>query len=139
MTLQKKRLKEDLSLQYGSGDIETYRKGTELDVIVESTTPLHYCVAFDTGIIEYIDKSYFEEEIMTRKEFNQQIINTQNALHQLSFELSKLGSMASVALGYDVECDVCNGDEIEFRKIEEDGVANSASHIYPEDILAKLT
>ena len=139
MTLQKKRLKEDLSLQYGSGNIETYRKGTELDVIVESTTPLHYCVAFDTGIIEYIDKSYFEEEIMTRKEFNQQIINTQNALHQLSFELSRLGSMASVALGYDVECDVCNGDEFEFREIEEDGVANSASHIYPEDIVAKLT
>lgn len=139
MTLQKKRLKEDLSLQYGSGNIETYRKGTELDVIVESTTPLHYCVAFDTGIIEYIDKSYFEEEIMTRKEFNQQIINTQNALRQLSFELGRLGSMASVALGYDVECDVCNGDEFEFREIEEDGVANSASHIYPEDILAKLT
>ena len=139
MTLQKKRLKEDLSLQYGSGDIETYRKGTELDVIVESTTPLHYCVAFDIGIIEYIDKSYFEEEIMTRKEFNQQIINTQKALQQLSFELGRLGSMASVALGYDVECDVCNGDELEFREIEEDGVANSESHIYLEDILAKLT
>lgn len=76
---------------------------------------------------------------MTRKEFNQQIINTQNALHQLSFELGRLGSMASVALGYDVECDVCNGDEFEFREIEEDGVANSASHIYPEDILAKLS
>lgn len=139
MTLQKKRLKEDLSLQYGSGNIETYRKGTELDVIVESTTPLHYCVAFDTGIIEYIDKSYFEEEIMTRKEFNQQIINTQKALQQLSFELDRLGSMASVALGYNVECDICNGDELEFRKIEEDGVADSASHIYTEDVLAKLT
>lgn len=139
MTLQKKRLKEDLSLQYGSGDIETYRKGTELDVIVEGTTPLHYCVAFDIGIIEYIDKSYFEEEIMTRKEFNKQIINTQKASQQLSFELGILGNMASVALGYNVECDICNGDELEFRKIEEDGVADSASHIYIEDVLAKLT
>ena len=139
MRLEKKRLKEDLSVQFGSGNIETYRKGTELDVVVESTTPLHYCVAFDTGIIEYIDKSYFEEEIMTREEFNQQIINTQKALQQLSFELGILGKMASVALGYDVECDVCNGDELEFRKIEEDGVANSASHIYIEDVLVKLT
>lgn len=139
MRLQKKRLKEDLSLQYGSGDIETYRKGTELDVIVEGTTPLHYCVALDVGIIEYIDKSYFEEEIMTREEFNKQVINTQKASQQLSFELGILGKMASVALGYNVECDICNGDELEFRKIEEDGVADSASHIYVEDVLAKLT
>jgi hypothetical protein len=139
MTLQKKRLKEDLSVQYRSGHIETHRKGTELDVVVEGTTPSHYCVAFDIGIIEYIDKSYFEEEIMTRKEFNQQIINARNALRQLSCELGILCNMASVALGYDVECDVCNGDELEFRKIEEDGVADSASHIYIEDVLAKLT
>lgn len=76
---------------------------------------------------------------MTRKEFNQQIVNTQKALQQLSFELSRLGKMASVALGYDVECDICNGDELEFRKIEEDGIADSASHIYIEDVLAKLT
>lgn len=61
MILQKKRLKEDLSVQYRSGHIETHRKGTELDVVVEGTTPSHYCVAFDIGIIEYIDKSYFEE------------------------------------------------------------------------------
>ena len=84
-------------------------------------------------------KSNFEEEIMTRKEFNQQISNTQKALQQLSFELGRLGKMASVALGYDVECDVCNGDEFEFRENEEDGVADSSSHIYLADILAKLT
>lgn len=76
---------------------------------------------------------------MTREEFKQQIINTQKASQQLSFELGILGKMASVILGYGVECDICNGDELEFRKIEEDGVADSASHIYIEDVLAKLT
>ena len=61
MKLIKKKLKEDLSVQYGSGDIETYKKGEELDVVEEATTPLHYYVAFDVAIGEYIDKSYFED------------------------------------------------------------------------------
>lgn len=61
MTLVKKTLKEDLSVQYGSGDIEKHKKGEELDIIPEATTPQHYCVAFDVGIFEYIDKSYFED------------------------------------------------------------------------------
>ena len=61
MTLIKKTLKDDLSVQYGSGYIEEYKKGEELDIVAESTTPQHYCIAFDIGIFEYIDKSYFED------------------------------------------------------------------------------
>ena len=61
MTLIKKKLKEDLSVQYGSGDIQHYKKGTELDIVKEATTPQHYYVAFDVGIGAYIDKDYFED------------------------------------------------------------------------------
>ena len=61
MALIKKTLKNDLSVQYKSGDIEKYKKGEKLDIVPEATTPQHYCVAFDIGIFEYIDKSYFED------------------------------------------------------------------------------
>lgn len=61
MTLIKKTLKEDLSVQYGSGHIEKHKKGEKLDIVPEVTTPQYYCVAFDIGIFEYIDKSYFED------------------------------------------------------------------------------
>lgn len=60
MTLIKKTLKENLSVQYG-GYIEEYKKGEKLDIVTESTTHQHYCVAFDIGIFEYVDKSYFED------------------------------------------------------------------------------
>ena len=61
MALIKKTLKDDLSVQYKSGDIEKYKKGEKLDIVPEATTPQHYCVTFDIGIFEYIDKSYFED------------------------------------------------------------------------------
>ena len=48
-------------MQYGSGNIEKHKKGKKLDIVPEATTPQHYCVAFDIGIFEYIDKSYFED------------------------------------------------------------------------------
>ena len=62
MHLIKKKLKKDLSVQYGSGDIETHKKGEELDVLEEATTSLHYYVVFDVAMGEYIDKSYFEDD-----------------------------------------------------------------------------
>lgn len=61
MTLIKKKLNKDISLEYGSGDIEIHKKGEELDVIKEINKPNHYCVAIDVGILEYIEKDYFED------------------------------------------------------------------------------
>ena len=62
MHLIKKKLKEDLAVEYGSGNVETHKKGEELDILEEATTSLHYYVVFDIGIGEYIDKSYFEDD-----------------------------------------------------------------------------
>lgn len=62
MNLIKKKLKEDLAVEYGSGDVHVHKKGEELDIVKEATTALHYYVAFDVGIGEYIDKSYFEDD-----------------------------------------------------------------------------
>jgi len=62
MHLIKKKLKEDLTVEYGSGHIEHHKKGEELDILEEATTSLHYYVVFDVGIGEYIDKSYFEDD-----------------------------------------------------------------------------
>ena len=45
----------------GADTLSTTKKGEELDVVEEATTPLHYYVAFDVAIGEYIDKSYFED------------------------------------------------------------------------------
>lgn len=61
MTLTKKKLNKDIFFEYGSGDIEIHKKGEELDVIEEIKKPDHYCVAIDIGILEYIEKDYFED------------------------------------------------------------------------------
>ena len=58
-----------------------------------------------------------------------------NALNEA---LSNLAIAASEVLGYEVVADLCNGSEIEFRTIADDGVADSNSCIRMEDILVEL-
>lgn len=55
----------------------------------------------------------------------------------LSNKLQELARAASERLGDDVVADLCNGAEIEFRKVMDDGVPDTNSCILLEDILAK--
>lgn len=55
----------------------------------------------------------------------------------LSSKLQELARAASERLGYDVVADLCNGAEIEFRRIMDDGVPDTDSCILLEDILAQ--
>lgn len=72
---------------------------------------------------------------------DKQIIKLSNNVLSLSIDLSsklqELARVASERLGYDVVADLCNGAEIEFRTIKDDGVADSDSCIRLEDILAQ--
>ena len=72
---------------------------------------------------------------------DKQIINLNNKVLSLNIELSSklqvLAHAASERLGYDVVADLCNGAEIEFRRIMDDGVPDTNSCILLEDILAQ--
>ena len=57
---------------------------------------------------------------------------------KLGASLEKLTRTASLVLGYEVVADLCNGSEIEFRTISDNGVPDDDSCIRVEDILAEL-
>lgn len=58
--------------------------------------------------------------------------------NSLMSALEALASMASEVLGYEVVADICNGEEIEFRTVMNDSVANDDVAIRMEDIIEKL-
>lgn len=70
---------------------------------------------------------------------NKRIIYLSNRVQALSISLSsklqELARAASDRLGYDVVADLCNGGEIEFRRVMEDGVPDTESCIRIEDVL----
>lgn len=72
---------------------------------------------------------------------DKQIINLNNKVLSLSIDLSsklqELARAASARLGYDVVADLCNGSEIEFRRIMDDDVPDADSCILLKDILAQ--
>lgn len=72
---------------------------------------------------------------------DKQIIELNNKILSMSVDLtSKLQILANVVserLGYDVIADLCNGYEIEFRRIMGDGVPDDDSCILLEEILAQ--
>ena len=72
---------------------------------------------------------------------DRQIIKLNNQVLSLNIDLSsklqELARAASARLGYDVVADLCNGAEIEFRRIMDDGVPDTDSCILLEDILAQ--
>ena len=57
---------------------------------------------------------------------------------RLNEALSDLAIAASEVLGFDVNADICTGNEIEFRRVDEFGLTDAESFIYMEDILSKL-
>lgn len=72
---------------------------------------------------------------------DKQIINLNNKVLSLNIDLSSklqiLARAASERLGYDVVVDLCNGAEIEFRRIMDDSVPDTDSCILLEDVLAQ--
>ena len=58
--------------------------------------------------------------------------------NDLTCALEVLASMASEVLGYEVVADICNGDEIEFRTMIDDSVADDDIAIRMEDIISKI-
>lgn len=84
-----------------------------------------------------LDLKHRKENSMTDK----QIINLNNKVLSLSIKLSsklqELSHAASARLGYDIAADLCNGGEIEFRRVMDDGVPDANSRILLEDILAQ--
>lgn len=79
---------------------------------------------------------------MTENEFRRQINKVLSINSSLSGELEKLGRMASEILGAEYIADLCNGAEIEFHPVGEDGIADdglgSDNHttILEEDVIA---
>ena len=69
---------------------------------------------------------------------DKQIIRLNDKALSLSIELSntlqELGRVASERLGYEVIADLCNGGEIELRRLMDDGVAEHDSCIRLEEI-----
>lgn len=54
---------------------------------------------------------------------------------QLQGALEVLGKKASEILGYEVNAEMCNGDEIEFRKVDEYGYTDAFDCIRIEEII----
>lgn len=61
-----------------------------------------------------------------------------DAFVRLQSALGQLGAAASEILGYEVVADICNGEEIEFREVCDNGVADAFSCIRLEEIMEKI-
>lgn len=57
---------------------------------------------------------------------------------KLSNALQRLGRDASRILGYEVTAEICAGDEIEFRRVMDDGLSDSMSCIRIEEIIEQI-
>ena len=75
---------------------------------------------------------------MTEKQIRRLEDNVYKFSSRLNGALQILGSKVSEILGYEVKADICNGEEIEFRKVSEDGYVDSDSCIRIEEVTKKL-
>lgn len=75
---------------------------------------------------------------MTETQLRRLVNNVYAASDKLISALSKLSQAASTVLGYEVVADICAGKEIEFRKVDESGVAVWDDCIRIEEIISKL-
>lgn len=73
----------------------------------------------------------------TRTELKRSYNRVSKLNSELIIELGSLSALASKLLGYDVVADLCNGDEIEFRRVLSDGRPDSDDCIRIEDLLGK--
>lgn len=75
---------------------------------------------------------------MTERQLRRLEENCLNNANRLSSSLQLLAAAASEILGYEVVADIYEGEEIEFRRVAEDGVADAFSCIRMEEIIEQL-
>ena len=92
------------------------------------------------GVTNVIENGCLEKN-MTEDKFRRQIDIVLELNNKLIGQLGILSIMASEVLGEEYNADLCNGDEIEFRPVDEygfidDGIGpNTHSTKYEEDII----
>ena len=76
---------------------------------------------------------------MRKKDYKKKLIECYGRCldleNKLSLELQDLGQIATEIYGEDLYADICAGNEIEFRALDDDGFVDSSSTIRIEDIL----
>ena len=71
----------------------------------------------------------------TKKQLLSAYKKVEDAENRLMSAAGELSRIASDYLGYEVSADLCAGSEIEFRRVEKDGLSDSFSTIRLEDII----
>lgn len=75
---------------------------------------------------------------MTKSEIKKAYSKCLQKSNELELAMQSLSSKVSQALGVEYVADICNGDEIEFRKLDEYGLADANDCVRIEEILEKL-
>ena len=75
---------------------------------------------------------------MTEREIKRLERKVYKCESELNGALSQLANAASSVLGYEVIADYCHGDEIEFRVVDDNDMADSETCITMEDVLTKI-
>jgi len=75
---------------------------------------------------------------MTKSEIKKAYAKCLQKSNELELAMQALSAKVSQALGVDYVADICNGDEIEFRKLDEYGLADANDCVRIEEILEKL-
>lgn len=71
----------------------------------------------------------------TKKQLLSAYKKTEDAIQKLMCATQDLSRIASDYLGYEVNAELCSGSEIEFRRVEDDGLSDSDSTILLEDFI----
>lgn len=75
--------------------------------------------------------------MVTNNDFLKALNAARKAENTLNAKLGVLALLASEILGYEVVADLCSEANIEFRRVEKDGVADF-DNIRIEDVLSKI-
>jgi len=76
---------------------------------------------------------------MTKHDLLKRYHSVLDLSNRLNIALQSLGAAASEFCGTEMVAEICNGEEIEFRKVNEDGMADAFNTISIEKILDKQT
>ena len=75
---------------------------------------------------------------MTRSEIKKAYAKCLQKSNELELAMQALSAKVSQALGVEYVADICNGDVIEFRKLDEYGLADANDCVRIEEILKKM-
>lgn len=75
---------------------------------------------------------------MTKKQLLRQQSRCLEYSNKMFGALEVLSQLASTVLEYEVRADICNGGEIEFRRVDEFNYVDSNCTIRIEDVLKRL-